>query len=219
LASQWFWRRVRFLKNLQATLSNAFHGRILKSAPSLIRCRENVSQESTERPTQTKITVKNNFETVGTSVVLASTAAMSALAAEISTNALADSTAPRVSNGTLPAPEKPADAPAQNWNFHVQNTDIVQGYPGFSSQYSGPNSLPNGGESRETVSLDLMAGVRLWRGAEAHIDGVMWQGFGLNNTLGVEGFPNGEAFRLGTSVPNGTISRLFTRQTIGLGGE
>jgi high affinity Mn2+ porin len=107
----------------------------------------------------------------------------------------------------------------QNWNFHVQNTDIVQGYPAFSSEYSGPNSLPSGGEARESVSLDLMAGVRLWSGAEAHIDGMMWEGFGLNDTLGVEGFPNGEAFRLGTAVPNGTIARLFIRQTIGLGGE
>ncbi len=110
-------------------------------------------------------------------------------------------------------------AAEQNWNFHVQNTDIVQGYPGFSAKYSGPNSLPAGGQTRESVSLDVMAGVRLWRGAEAHIDGMMWQGFGVNNTLGVDGFPNGEAFRLGTAVPNGTITRLFIRQTIGLGGE
>jgi high affinity Mn2+ porin len=35
----------------------------------------------------------------------------------------------------------------------------------------------------------------------------------------VEGFPNGEAFRLGTEIPNVTIARLFIRQTIGLGGE
>jgi len=110
-------------------------------------------------------------------------------------------------------------APGQNWNFHVQNTDIVQGYPGFSSKYSGPNSLPSGGETRESVSLDVMAGVRLWPGAEAHIDGLMWQGFGVNNTLGVDGFPNGEAFRLGSGVPNGAITRMFIRQTLGLGGE
>ena len=110
-------------------------------------------------------------------------------------------------------------AAEQNWNWHVQNTDILQGYPGFSSQYSGPNSLPNGGQARETVSLDLQAGVRLWPGAEAHIDGMMWQGFGVNNALGVDGFPSGEAFRLGTAEPNGAITRLFIRQTIGLGGE
>ncbi len=107
----------------------------------------------------------------------------------------------------------------QRWNWHVQNTDIVQGYPGFSAKYSGPNSLPPGGQTRETISLDLMAGVRLWRGAEAHVDGMMWQGFGVNDARGIDGFPNGEAFRLGTDIPNGAITRLFVRQTIGLGGE
>jgi high affinity Mn2+ porin len=114
-----------------------------------------------------------------------------------------------------------ADAvlPEQRWNWHVQNTVIVQGYPGFSASYSGPNSLPDGGQIRETVSLDLIAGLRLWTGAEAHVDGMMWQGFGIGDTLGVEGFPNGESFRLGTAVPNGTITRLFIRQTLGLGGE
>jgi high affinity Mn2+ porin len=59
----------------------------------------------------------------------------------------------------------------------------------------------------------------LWQGAEAHIDGLAWQGFGLSNTLGIEGFPNGEAFRLGTRTPDAIIARLFLRQTISLGGE
>jgi len=112
-----------------------------------------------------------------------------------------------------------ASADAQSWNWHVQNTDIVQGYPGFSARYSGQNSLRPGGEVRETVSLDLLAGARLWRGAEAHLDGLMWQGFGVSRTLGVESFPNGEGFRLGTAIPNVTFARLFIRQTIGLGGE
>lgn len=119
------------------------------------------------------------------------------------------------------AAQRATNPPAggESWNFHVQNTAIMQGYPAFASKYSGPNSLPAGGETRETVSLDLMAGVRLWPGAEAHIDGLMWQGFGVGNALGVDGFPNGEAFRLGTAEPNGAITRLFLRQTIGLGGE
>ena len=64
-----------------------------------------------------------------------------------------------------------------------------------------------------------MVGVRLWPGAEAHVDAMMWQGLGLHNTLGVEGFPNGEAYRIGTKIPNGTFARLFIRQTIGFGGE
>jgi len=120
---------------------------------------------------------------------------------------------------TSSATENGGNKPDRNWNFHVQNTDVVQGYPAFHAQYSGPQSLPNDGEGRETVSLDLFAGVRLWSGAEAHIDGLMWQGFGVNNVLGIEGFPSGEAYRIGTKVPNGTFARLFIRQSIGFGGE
>ena len=62
---------------------------------------------------------------------------------------------------TPSATEKKADGPERRWNLHVQNTDIVQGYPPFSARYSGPDSLPSAGEARETVSLDLMAGFRL----------------------------------------------------------
>jgi high affinity Mn2+ porin len=109
--------------------------------------------------------------------------------------------------------------PEQTWNWHVQNTDIVQYHPGFPSKYSGPNSLSSASEIKETVSLDLLVGVRLWPGAEFHLDGLMWQGFGLSKTLGIDGFPNGEAFRLGTDIPNLNFSRVFFRQTIGLGGE
>jgi len=117
------------------------------------------------------------------------------------------------------APETNNLVEPQGWNWHAQNTDVVQYHPGFSAEYSGPNSMDKVNEVKETVSLDLYAGVRLWRGAEAHIDGLLWQGFGLSDTRGVEGFPNGEAFRLGTAVPNVTIARLFLRQTFGLGGD
>jgi len=115
--------------------------------------------------------------------------------------------------------DAPAEAREQTWNWHVQNTDILQYHPGFPAQYSGPNSMDSGSEVAETVSLDLFAGVRLWRGAEAHADLLMWQGYGLSKTLGIEGFPNGEAFRLGTWPPNVTLARLYIRQTVGLGGE
>jgi high affinity Mn2+ porin len=101
----------------------------------------------------------------------------------------------------------------------MQNTDIVQGDFGFPAKYSGPNSLNSEGEAQETVTMDLFAGVRLWRGAEAHMDGLMWQGFGLSRTLGIEGFPNGDAYKAGTQTPYFMFARLFLRQTIGLGGE
>jgi high affinity Mn2+ porin len=105
----------------------------------------------------------------------------------------------------------PAPAQGQNWNWHVQNTDIVQGDPGFRAKYSGPNSLNSQGEVQETVTLDLYAGVRLWRGAEAHTDFLMWQGFGLSRTLGIEGFPNGDGYKAGTEIPNVMFARLFIR--------
>lgn len=106
----------------------------------------------------------------------------------------------------------------QRWNFHFQNTDIVQGDPGFPAQYSGPNSLNSKGEVQETVTANLFAGARLWRGAEAHIDFLMWQGFGLSQSFGIEAFPNGDAYKAGTATPNYTFAHLFIRQTIGLGG-
>ena len=117
------------------------------------------------------------------------------------------------------ATNAPAQEIQQNWNFHAQNTAIVQYHPGITSPYSGPNSLSASSEVKETVSLDVIFGLRLWPGAEFHVDGLMWQGFGLSDAHGIDGFPNGEAFRLGTDVPNGSITRLFIRQTIGLGGD
>jgi high affinity Mn2+ porin len=108
---------------------------------------------------------------------------------------------------------------AQSLNWHVQNTDIIQGDPGFAAKYSGPQSLNSKGEVQETVTLDVFAGVGLWRGAEAHVDGLMAQGFGLSHTLGVEAFPNGDANKAGNKVPYGMFAQLFIRQTIGFGGE
>jgi high affinity Mn2+ porin len=109
--------------------------------------------------------------------------------------------------------------PPQNWNFHVQSTFSAQGDLPFHATFSGANSLRNRGEIKETLSLDLMGGARLWHGAEVYVDGLIWQGFGLSDALGTAGFPNGEAFRVGTEVPNFTFARVVLRQTIGLGGE
>jgi hypothetical protein len=121
----------------------------------------------------------------------------------------------------LPAMAAAAEGsgPDRIWNWHVQNTDIVQGDFSFPAKYSGPNSLNSGSEVQETVTMDLFAGVRLWRGAEAHMDFLMWQGFGLSKTFGLEGFPNGDAYKAGTATPYFNFARLFIRQTIGWGGE
>jgi len=110
-------------------------------------------------------------------------------------------------------------AQEQDWNWHVQNTDVVQWHPRFPARFSGPQSLSRASVAEETVSVDLYGGIRLWDGAELHADGLMWHGFGLSDTFGVAGFPSGEAFRIGTGSVRGTLARLFVRHTIGLGGE
>ena len=91
--------------------------------------------------------------------------------------------------------EKPEDTGPQKANFHAQTTVIFQGDSGFSARYSGPNSLSDAGERQETMTADLFTGIRLWRGAEMHVDALAWQGFGLSQTFGIEAFPNADAYR------------------------
>ncbi|HEX8895170.1 MAG TPA: carbohydrate porin, partial [Terriglobales bacterium] len=125
-------------------------------------------------------------------------------------------------SGAASLPAAPAleasERQPQTWNFHTQSTMIVQAYPSFSAAYSGPNSLPTSSQGRETVSLDLYGGFRLWSGAELHYDLLSWQGFGLAGTLGIDEFSNGEAYKIGTAAPRANIARFFIRQTVGLGG-
>jgi high affinity Mn2+ porin len=123
------------------------------------------------------------------------------------------------SNSPAPAGDQAAEAQPQTWNFHLQMTTTLQGYPSFYARYSGPNSLPTTAQVHETVSMDLYSGLRLWSGAELHGDILTFQGFGLNNTLGIDDFPNGEAYKIGTHAPRAGVARLFVRQTIGLGGD
>ncbi|HEX3719111.1 MAG TPA: carbohydrate porin [Verrucomicrobiae bacterium] len=105
------------------------------------------------------------------------------------------------------------------WKVHVANTDIVQWHPSFPAQYSGPHSMASHAESDETVDLDVFLGLRLWSGAELHIDGMAWQGFGLSHTLGIEAFPNAMAYKVGARLADATFARVFIRQIINLGGQ
>jgi high affinity Mn2+ porin len=67
------------------------------------------------------------------------------------------------------------------------------------------------------VDATLYLGKRLWRGAEAWINGEIDQGFGLDDTLGAAGFPSGEAYKVGKNQPYLRLPRLFIRQTLNQG--
>ena len=106
-----------------------------------------------------------------------------------------------------------------DWSLHGQATFVDQYHPGFKSATRGPNSLDPGSRGNETVDVTLFAGVRLWDGGEAYINPEIDQGFGLSNTLGVAGYPSGEAYKVGKSTPYFRLQRVFFRQTFDLGGD
>ncbi|WP_346296896.1 carbohydrate porin [Rhodopseudomonas sp. P1] len=108
---------------------------------------------------------------------------------------------------------------SDSWNVHAQTTFIGQGYPAFRSPYSGANSLPGGGQVRETWTTTAFLGVRLWEGGEFYFNPETAQGFGLNGTLGLAGFSNGEAQKAGAAYPKIRPQRYYIKQTFGLGGE
>lgn len=126
----------------------------------------------------------------------------------------------------IDAVQPPVDA-GQNKNsntirdfaLHAQSTFVMQANAPFRSAFEGPNSLNKKGQAKETFDLTLYAGVRPWSGAEIWVNPEIDQGFGLSNTLGVAGFPSGEAYKVGKSSPYGKMQRWFLRQTIDLGGE
>jgi high affinity Mn2+ porin len=106
-----------------------------------------------------------------------------------------------------------------SWNVHGQLTFIEQGYPAFRSPYQGTNSLTGANQIQNTTSATAYVGYRPWDGTEIYINPELMQGFGLNDTLGVAGFPNGEAQKSNFPMPRIDIARVFVRQTFGLGGE
>ena len=125
--------------------------------------------------------------------------------------------------GTVTLPVAPApvveDAPMQRSAVHGQLTNITQKHSRFNSPYSGANSIDPDGRVEETTDLTLFAGLRPWQGAEVWLNPEVDQGFGFNNTLGLAGFPNGGAYKLGSNAPYLRLPRAFIRQTISLGGE
>lgn len=113
---------------------------------------------------------------------------------------------------------EPSDSDAgERFAVHAQATYVEQETSDFRAPYSGANSLtPDRG--RETIDATLYLGVRPWAGAQAWINPEMDQGSGLDDTLGVAGFPSAEAYKIGRNQPYLRLQRLFLRQTLECGG-
>ena len=91
-----------------------------------------------------------------------------------------------------PAASLPATAEStspENWAVHGQITNVTQWHGRFNSPYRGTNSLRSDGRTEETTDITVYGGLKLWRGAELWLNPELDQGFGLDNTVGVAGFP------------------------------
>ena len=125
----------------------------------------------------------------------------------------------RFGEAPWPLATKPALPESDDWNVHAQTTYLPQGYPSFRAPYTGTNSLPGPGQLQATWTTTAFLGLRLWEGGELYFNPEMAQGFGINGTLGLAGFPNGEAQKAGAAFPKLRPQRYFFKQTFGLGGE
>jgi high affinity Mn2+ porin len=108
-----------------------------------------------------------------------------------------------------------AAADEDTFAIHGQFTYVGQATSDFNAPYRGTNSL-SPDISSETTDATLYLGTKLWRGAEGWINAELDQGFGLDDTLGVAGFPSGEAYKVGKNQPYLRMPRLFVRQNINL---
>src|SRR6202051_1446818 len=106
----------------------------------------------------------------------------------------------------------------ERFAVHGQATYVEQEADSFRAPYSGPNSL-SPARGHETFDATLFIGARLWPGAEGWLTPEIDQGFGLDNTLGVAGFPSGEAYKVGKNQPYLRLPRAFVRQVINSGDD
>ncbi len=113
----------------------------------------------------------------------------------------------------------PISASPETWGVYGQFTGVSQYHPSFTAPYTGKNSLDPNNVSSATTDLTLFAGIRISGGGELWINAEVDQGFGLSNTVGMAGYPSGEAYKIGENAPYLRLPRLFYRQVINLGGE
>jgi high affinity Mn2+ porin len=104
-------------------------------------------------------------------------------------------------------------------SVHGQGTIVTQVHDHFRSPYVGPNSLLPVEPAATTETATLFLDARLWPGGEIVFNPEISGGRGFSGTLGLAGFPNGEATRVGVVEPTPYIARLLYRQTWGLDVE
>ena len=112
----------------------------------------------------------------------------------------------------------------ESWNAYGQFTYISSWKPSFSAPYTNSNGSINSllptAERSFTGTATLYLGVRLWKGAEAYLVPEVISERPLSQLRGLGGaIQNFELQKGGTRRPQIYRSRLFVKQTVGLGGK
>ena len=116
------------------------------------------------------------------------------------------------------------DIDNESWNAYGQFTYISSWKPAFDAPYTNLNGSINSllptAERSFTGTATLYLGLRLWKGAEGYFVPELISEQPLSQLRGLGGaIQNFELQKGGTSVPQIYNSRLFLKQTIGLGGK
>ena len=116
------------------------------------------------------------------------------------------------------------DIDNESWNAYGQFTYISSWKPSFSAPYTNLNGSINSllptAERSFTGTATLYLGLRLWKGAEGYLVPELISEQPFSQLRGLGGaIQNFELQKGGASVPQVYRSRLFLKQTIGLGGK
>jgi high affinity Mn2+ porin len=119
------------------------------------------------------------------------------------------------------APE--ARAPEEGWNAYGQATHIWFRKNAFPAAYTNLNASTNSllpeKERSFTTTVTGYFGLRAWKGGEIYFAPEIIAELPLSDLKGLAGsIQNGELEKNGTRTPTLYVSRLFLRQTWGLGG-
>ena len=112
------------------------------------------------------------------------------------------------------APDEPARV-----SLHAQTTFVWQAKPAFSAAYSGTNSLSPLQERSYSLTATADIGLRLWDGAQLHLNPEAAKGEALSRLTGAGGLSNGELTRTSGPEVNAYRARLFLLQRWNAGGE
>jgi high affinity Mn2+ porin len=116
------------------------------------------------------------------------------------------------------------DIENESWNAYGQFTYISSWKPSFSAPYTNLNGSINSllptAERSFTGTATLYLGVRLWKGGEGYLVPELISEQPLSQLRGLGGaIQNFELQKGGSPTPGVYRSRLFLKQTVGLGGK